>query len=158
MRAPREWQSQPPSSEQLEAFQKQVRGTAIAFAAKAREFVERFPTNENVGDARITVVHALNHAVAAGDADAERQMDQFVSMVRTNTAIPEDDRVGVVLYAGNAHFMKRVGMRYFTEGPRKLAEEFETASIENLRAVVKRISDEQHGLHTAPGYCSALNR
>ena len=63
-----------PSKEQLAEFQKQVRETALSFADKAREFIERFPTNENAGDARITVVHALTHAVAAGDADAEKRI------------------------------------------------------------------------------------
>ena len=59
-----------PTAEQVAEFQKQVRQTAVSFADKAQEFIERFPTNENVGDARITVVHALSHAVAAGDAEA----------------------------------------------------------------------------------------
>ena len=92
--------------------------TALSFADKAREFIERFPTNENVGDARITVVYALTYAVAAGDADAEKQIAAFVSAVLADKSIPEDDRVRVLLYSGNAAFMKKVGMRLFTEGMR----------------------------------------
>jgi thiol-disulfide isomerase/thioredoxin len=34
--------------------------------------------------------------------------------------------------------MKKVGMRWFTEGMRKLDAEFETASIENMRAALKQ--------------------
>jgi hypothetical protein len=130
---PDDWRTQAPTPRQLAEFQKQVRQTALSFADKAREFIERFPTNENIGDARITVVHALNHAVAAGDTNAEREISTFVSAVLADRSIPEDDRVGVLLYSGNAAFMKKVGMRWFTEGMSKLDAEFETASIENMQ-------------------------
>ena len=138
LRVPNDWRTHEPTAEQVAEFQKQVRQTAVSFAGKAREFVERFPTNENVGDARITVVHALTHAVAAGDSDAEKQIASFVSGVLTDEGISEDDRVGVLLYSGNAAFFKKVGMRLFTEGMSKLHEEFETASIENMRAALKQ--------------------
>jgi len=138
LRAPDDWRAHEPTPEQVAEFQKQVRQTAVSFAKKAREFIERFPTNENIGDARITVVHALGHAVAAGDADAERQIARFVSTVLADSSIPEDDRVGVLLYSGNAAFMKKVGMRLFTQGMSKLHEEFETVGIENMRAALKQ--------------------
>jgi thiol-disulfide isomerase/thioredoxin len=138
LRAPDDWRAHEPTPEQVAEFQKQVRETAVSFAEKAREFIERFPTNENIGDARITVVHALSHAVAAGDADAERQIATFVSTVLADSSIPEDDRVGVLLYSGNATFMKKVGMRLFTEGMSKLHEEFETAGIVNMRSALKQ--------------------
>jgi len=138
LRAPDHWRTHEPAAEQVAEFQKQVRQTAISFADKAREFIERFPTNENVGDARITVVHALNHAVAAGDGDAEKQIEAFVSTVLADKSIPENDRVGVLMFSGNAAFMKNVGMRVFTEGMGKLHEEFETAGIENMRSGLKQ--------------------
>jgi thiol-disulfide isomerase/thioredoxin len=138
LRAPDEWRAHEPTAEQVAAFQKQVRKTAVSFADKAREFIERFPTNENVGDARITVVYALGHGVAAGDSDAEKQMAAFVAMVLADKSIPEDGRVGVLMYSGTAAFMKKVGMRLFTEGMSKLHGEFETASVENLRTALKQ--------------------
>ena len=138
LRPPVEWRTHKPTAEQVVEFQKQVRQTAMSFADKAREFIERFPGNENVRDARITVVHALSHAVAAGDTDADKQISEFVSTVLADTGIPEDDRVGVLMYGGNAVFMKKVGMRLFTEGMMRLHEEFETASIENMRAALKQ--------------------
>jgi thiol-disulfide isomerase/thioredoxin len=138
LRPPNDWREHPPTAEQVTDFQKQVRQTAASFADKAQEFIERFPTNENVGDARITVVHSLGHAVAAGDADAESRIATFVSRVLADRSIPEDERVGVLLYSGNAAFFKRVGMRLFTEGMSKLDDEFETASIENMRAALKQ--------------------
>jgi thiol-disulfide isomerase/thioredoxin len=138
LRAPADWRTHEPTPEQVADFQKQVRQTAVAFADKAREFIERFPTNENIGDARITVVHALSHAVAAGDADAEEQIAAFVSTVLADKNIPEDDRVGVLMFSGNAAVMKKVGMRLFTEGRSKLHEEFEMASIENMRKALEQ--------------------
>jgi thiol-disulfide isomerase/thioredoxin len=135
---PNEWQTHKPTPEQVAEFQKQVRQSAFLFADKAREFIERFSTNENVGDARVMVVYALTHAVAAGDINAEKQISTFVSSVLADSGIPEDNRAAVLLYSGNAAFMKKVGMRWFTEGASKLDDEFETASIETMRAALKQ--------------------
>src|ERR1700689_2012493 len=79
LRPPNDWQSHEPSPEQVAEFQKQVRQSAVAFADKAQEFLARFPTNENVGDARIMIVFVLGHAVAAGDTNAEQRIHAFVS-------------------------------------------------------------------------------
>jgi thiol-disulfide isomerase/thioredoxin len=138
LRPPDDWQTHKPTAEQVAEFQTHVRQVALSFAGKAREFIERFPTNENVGDARITVVHALSHAVAAGDSEAEKQMAAYVSTVLADKSIPEDDRVGVLMFSGNASFMEKVGMRLFTEGMSRLHEEFESAGIESMRAALKQ--------------------
>ena len=138
LRPPDKWRTIEPKPAELAEFQKQVREAALSFANKAREFVERFPTNENVGDARITVVHALNHSVAAGDAEAEHEVERFVTVVLADKSIPEDARAAVLLYAGNAAFSKKVGMRLFTEGMSKLDEEFEAAGVESMRAALKQ--------------------
>ena|SRR6266404_5265769 len=138
LRPPEDWRTREPKPEEVAGFQKQVRETAILFANKAQEFVEGFPTNENVGDARITVVYALTHAVAAGDADAQKQIAAHVAGVLADKSIPEDNRAGVVLYAGNAALMKREGMRLFTVGMSKLDGEFETASVRAARAALKQ--------------------
>lgn len=138
LRPPDSWRTRDPKPEEVAGFQKQVRETARSFANRAREFVERFPANENVGDARITVVHALNHAVAAGDTEAEKEIERFVTAVLADKKLPEDDRVGVLLFSGNAAFSKKVGMRLFTEGMSKLDEEFEAAGVESMRAALKQ--------------------
>jgi thiol-disulfide isomerase/thioredoxin len=138
LRPPDNWREHSPTAEQVATFQMQVRQTAVFFADKAQEFIVRFPTNENVGDARITVVYALSHAVAAGDAEAERRIAMFVSTVLADSSVPEDDRVGVLMFSGNAAFMKKVGMRLFTEGMSKLHDEFETAGIENMRSTLRQ--------------------
>src|SRR5262249_2354625 len=82
--------AQKPNEEQSVEFQKQMRQIAVSLADKEREFIDRFPTNENVGEARVMFVHALNHAVAAGDTNAEAQIKTFVAAVLADTSIPED--------------------------------------------------------------------
>jgi peroxiredoxin len=138
LQPPPNWRARSPSQDGLAEFQKKVRQDAWSFADKAREFITRFPTNENVGDARITVVYSLAHAVAAGDPKAEAAIQTFTRSVLADRSIPEDERVGVFLYAGNTALMKKVGMRVFTEGMAKLHDEFESNSIEVARSALKQ--------------------
>src|SRR5207247_5892600 len=95
------WQGSEPKPEQLAAFQKEVQQANVSLARKAREFLARFPSNENAPDARFLVALALNQAVAAGDASSEEQLRQFVSAVVADKSIPEDDRVNMLLMQGN---------------------------------------------------------
>jgi len=46
LRPPDDWRSHEPTAEQVVDFQEMVGQTAVTFADKAREFIERFPTNE----------------------------------------------------------------------------------------------------------------
>jgi thiol-disulfide isomerase/thioredoxin len=138
LQPPPSWRTGTPSQAEVAEFQKTVRQEAWSFANKAREFIARFPTNENVGDARITVVHSLAYAVAAGDSKAEAEIQAFSKSVLADASILEDERAGLVLYAGNTAFMKKVGMRMFTEGMSKLHDEFEDNSIEVSRAALKQ--------------------
>src|SRR5260221_342289 len=138
LRPPDRWRTSEPKPEEVARFQKQVRELSVSFANKALEFIARFPTNENVDDARITVVHALNHAVAAGDAAAEKQIKEFVATVLSDKTIQENDRVGVLLFSGNEAFSKKVGMRLFTEGMMKLTPEFEATELDSLRLALKQ--------------------
>jgi hypothetical protein len=138
LQPPPDWRSRTPTPDEVTAFQKTIRENAWTFARQAREFVTRFPTNENVADARIAAVYALTHAVAAGDPAAEKEINTFVEGVLADRSIPEDDRAGVLLYAGNAVFMKKVGMRWFTQGQMQLHDEFESNSIEVTRAALKQ--------------------
>jgi thiol-disulfide isomerase/thioredoxin len=137
LRAPEEWRKQEPTLEQVALFQKEVRLAAAGFVERAREFVERFPEDEHVGEARVVVVHAWNHAVAAGDADAEQRLLAYVAAVLSDQSIPEDIRAGVLAMAGTSEFLKKTGMRWFTEGPGKLGAEFDAASVESTRAALK---------------------
>jgi peroxiredoxin len=135
---PPDWRDRVPSQDEVANFQTKVRENAWSFTRKAREFITRFPTNENVADARITVVYTLSHAVAAGDPAAEKEIQSFVASVLADQSIPEDDRAGVLLYAGNVPFMKKVGMRWFTQGAMRLNDEFESNGIEATRSALKQ--------------------
>jgi thiol-disulfide isomerase/thioredoxin len=138
LQPPESWRNQEPKPEEVATFQKEVGATALAFADKAREFIARWPTNDNISDARITVVHALTHAVAAGRPEAEPLIAAYVAATLADKSIPEDDRAGVLLFSGNAVMMKKVGMRLFTQGMNKLRDEFEARSIDSMRAALKQ--------------------
>jgi peroxiredoxin len=138
LQPPATWRDKSPSSEQVAEFQKQVREAAWSFSRQAREFASRFPTNENVAEARVMSVYALSHAVAAGDDAAEKEINAYATTVLANKTIPEDDRAAVLLYAGNVPFMKKVGMRMFTVGLHNLNEEFESNSVDAMRAALKQ--------------------
>ena len=137
IQAPMEWRTSKPTVEEVARFRQQVCNNAVSFANKAREFIQRFP-NENIGDARIIVVHAFNHAVAAGDATAEREIQGYVATTLADKNIPENDRVGVFLYSGNTAFCKKVGMRLFTVGMRNLDSQYEENELDALKRALKQ--------------------
>jgi len=139
LRPPEAWRTNKPAAVEVAEFQTKVREVAISFAKKAREFLERFPTNEHAGDARTTVVDALNRAVAAGDRDAEGEVQRFGAAVLADHSIPEDDRLGVLLVSGSTALSKRLGMRLFTEESGKLFEDHEQAFIASLHAAVEQL-------------------
>jgi thiol-disulfide isomerase/thioredoxin len=138
LRSPADWRNKPPTPEEKAEFQNQVRTAAFSFAAKAREFVQRFPTNENAGDARITVVYALSHAVAVGDAASEQEIERYVAVTLADPTIPENERVGVFLMAGNVTLLKQAGLRWFTEGQSKFHEEMDRVAKARVREAMKK--------------------
>ena len=137
LKAPDAWQTNTPSPAEITRFQKEIREKAWSFAERAQEFIERFPTNENLTDARITVVHSLTYAVAAGDTNAEHQVSTYVASMLGDRRIPEDDRAVVLLFAGNVTPMKKAGMRVFTEGMAKLHDEFEASALISMKIALK---------------------
>src|SRR5439155_13080678 len=66
------------------------------------------------------------------------QIKDFVAAMLADKTIPENDRVGVLLFSGNTAFSKKVGMRLFTEGMRKLDSEFEANEVASLRLALKQ--------------------
>jgi len=147
LRPPQDWQTTAPKPEQVAEFQKQVRGSAVAFADEAQEFIKRFPANERMGDVRTLVVYALAQAVAAGDADAETRVEKYVSAVLADKSIPEEERAGVLFCSGQIAFVKRVGMRIFTERGSALQEEESAAMLVSIRAALREFPKSSF-LHT----------
>ena len=133
-----EWGQREAKPDELAAFQKQVREANLSLASKAREFAARFPTNENIADARFAVVVSLSRAVAAGDKAAEEEVQQFVAKVLADKSIPQDDRVGIYLMGRTLPLMKKLGMRLIIEGQGKFIDEFDAASIEALGEAQKK--------------------
>ena len=88
-----------PNPEQKPDHQTQVCRLAAGVNAAAREFLRRFPSDENANDARYVVVRSLRYAAEAGDDDAVKQRDAFVAAVLADKGILEDDRARVCMYA-----------------------------------------------------------
>ena len=139
LRPPDSFRQGKPDANEVEKFRKQLRASSQEFAGKAREFMRRFPTNENVAESRLVLVDALNHAMMSGDTNAQRQITNFVSSVVADKNIPEDQRVELLLFAGNTPMLKGLGMRFFTEEKEKLHRELDTAAIQSARAALKRL-------------------
>jgi thiol-disulfide isomerase/thioredoxin len=137
MRPPTSWQGKTPRPGEVTGFQKLIRTSATTYAAKAKEFINRFPTNEHVGDVRVMVVFFLNHAVAAGDLSSEEEITTYVDATIANLAIPELDRVAVFLMAGNVKVFKEAGMRYFSVGPQQFDGEIDQNDRERLGEAIK---------------------
>jgi peroxiredoxin len=138
LQPPGDWRGRQPAPDEIAKFQKHIAEAAMALGRQAQFFARRFPTNDNAKEARILSVYAMSHAVAAGDTNAAPEIQTYVDKVLADKNLPEDDRVGVLLYAGNVAFMQKVGMRLFTEGLAKLDAEFEANSLEATRSALKR--------------------
>jgi peroxiredoxin len=137
MRPPTSWAGKAPKPGEVTGFQKIIRTSANTYAAKAKEFVNRFPTNEHVGDARVMAVFFMNHALAAGDADTEEQITAYLDATIANATLPEKDRVAVFFMAGNAKVFKEAGMRYFSEGPQQFDGEIDENDKAQMREAMK---------------------
>lgn len=83
-------------------------------------------------------VYALSQAVAAGDQEAEKQIEDYTAAVLADKSIPESDRAAVLLYKGNVVLMKRLGMRLFIEGMSAFQEDFELTFIDSIRETLKQ--------------------
>jgi len=129
-KVPFAWRNAEPKEEELSQFQKKVIQSAYTYSKMAQDFIKHYPTNENVHDARIIVVFALSHAVAAGDTNAEKYISSFVSGILADKSIPENDRVAVFMHSENVNFMKQVGMKLFTVDSSYLQKDYDTAALE----------------------------
>jgi thiol-disulfide isomerase/thioredoxin len=143
LRPPVSWREKKPTEEEVEAFRIELKDAARRFAEAARKFLEQFPDDENAGDARFTVVYALGHAVAAGDAAAEKEAEQFLESGIADPKIAPEEKAKLLMMSANVPFMKKVGMRYFVEGQQKFSDEMDRAMVDSLKAARKRFPNSE---------------
>jgi thiol-disulfide isomerase/thioredoxin len=89
---PMEWQTNPPTQEQLDRFDGQQAAQVGAVADAARDFYMRFPDDLNAARARTTEIQALQMAVHFG---ATNRLDELLARERAiiaDTNAPEDLR------------------------------------------------------------------
>jgi thiol-disulfide isomerase/thioredoxin len=113
LRPPAGWKGRQPTLSEVSNFTKEIQSLSVSSARYTREFIQRFPTNENVDEARVLVVDALNHAVAADDRYAEIEAQKFVAEVLKDKNIPENDRVRVFLISGDTAYVRQIGMSFY---------------------------------------------
>lgn len=142
-----EWQEQrrEPKPDELSAFQTKIRTTALELAKKARAFATRFPTNESAGDARFLAALAMCRAVAAGDAASEAEVKRFEAETLADLSIPENERIAVMLGAGNLAKMKKLGMKLFTEPAGSFFNEHEESFKASAREIIRRFPTNGQG-------------
>ncbi len=131
---PAQWQTNKPTAEQIAEFQKKISNLAPDVANMQREFTILFPTNGNAAFMREQAVHSWSLAISAGNPQAEQQLNKFVAETLAEKNIPETQRALVLFDASLVSYFKKVGMRHFTEGPRRLPLEFQKSWIEALHA------------------------
>jgi thiol-disulfide isomerase/thioredoxin len=89
---PMEWQTNPPTTEQLAKFDDQQAAQAGALADKALYFYIRFPNDPNAQRARTTELQALQMAVHFGATNRLGDLNLRESAVIADTNAPEEVR------------------------------------------------------------------
>jgi thiol-disulfide isomerase/thioredoxin len=107
--APMEWNTNPPSQDQLAKFDDAEEAAASAKADKASQFYLNFPGDTNASDARLIEVGALQAAVHYGATNREGILEMRELSIAADTNMPEQiryqlrlDEVGRELKADDA--------------------------------------------------------
>lgn len=86
---PMEWQTNPPTGEQLAKFDDQQVAQSGALADRARDFYTRFPGNTNAARARVTEIQALKMAIHFGATNRLAGLDTREQTLLDDTNAPE---------------------------------------------------------------------
>lgn len=138
LQPPPAWRTAPPTEAEARAFQAELKESARTVAAAARDFLGRFPESEHASDARLTFVYALANGAAAGDPESEAEAARFVEEVIADAEISPEDKGKVLLMSSHVGFLKKIGMRFFTEGQRKFHKEMDAAGAEAILNIKER--------------------
>jgi thiol-disulfide isomerase/thioredoxin len=89
---PMDWQTNPPTEEQLAKFDDEQANQAGALAERERDFYTRFPDDANGPRARTTEIQALQMAVNFGATNRLGDLNRRESAVVADTNAPEELR------------------------------------------------------------------
>jgi len=92
---PAEWQTNQPTKEQVAQFEKQNSVLAANAADKLREFYTKYPSNENVGEARRREYDLLKVAVDLGNTNAFTRIEALDQQRLKDPSLSEDERIGM---------------------------------------------------------------
>jgi thiol-disulfide isomerase/thioredoxin len=89
---PMEWQTNPPTEEQLAKFDDKQAAQAGALADRARDFYARFSGDSNVQRARVTEIQALKMAAHFGATNRLADLDAREQALLADTNAPDELR------------------------------------------------------------------
>ncbi len=92
---PPEWQTNPPTPEELTRFEKQNAQLAGQAADKARDYYTRFPQSENSDDARKAEFALLNQAAQLGSTNWLPRLQQLEDAQLKNTELSAEERLEI---------------------------------------------------------------
>jgi len=106
LKPPMEWQTNPPTEDQLAKFDDEQAAQAGALADQARDFYKQFSSNPNASRARVTEIQALKLATHFGATNRLADLDMREQALLADTNAPEElryelrvDRLGRELQA-----------------------------------------------------------
>ncbi len=92
---PPEWQTTPPTKEQVAEFEKKNAGLAAEAADKARQFYTKYPTNENAAEARSREFDLLKVAVDFGNTNSMARLEAIEQERLKDPSLTTDERLAL---------------------------------------------------------------
>ncbi|HVV00698.1 MAG TPA: TlpA disulfide reductase family protein [Verrucomicrobiae bacterium] len=99
LQPPAEWQTNHPSSEQIEAYRHSQAARAAAAAEKAKDFYTHFPDDPRASEARASEMELLGVAVRLGDTNRAAQLHSLEQARLKDPNISDDERLQIKLRA-----------------------------------------------------------
>jgi thiol-disulfide isomerase/thioredoxin len=130
---PPEWQTNRPSSEEIEKFQQQQGKLAAEAADKAKDFYTRFPDHPKAVEARKKEYEMISTASRLGNADVETRLAALEVEHAKDPSLTDDERFEL-----RARAVQRAAMKKQPEGMTAVLNEFEKGARELQKEFPKR--------------------
>jgi thiol-disulfide isomerase/thioredoxin len=117
---PPEWQTNRPSSEEIEKFQQRQGKLAAEAADKAKDFYTRFPDHPKAGEARKKEYEMVSTAARLGNTDVEARLAALETEHTKDPSLSDDERFEL-----RARAVQRAAMKKQSEGMAAVLTEFE---------------------------------